>query len=358
MTAVKISEGHDNFFTPLRIIMALMVVLGHAAVVKTGNSSSEPALFFNYAPSYTAVNAFFIVSGFLVTRSMLHRGDMAGFAAARILRIFPALLAFVLVTTFVMGAAVTSMPLSDYLTDPDTLTQPFKVLSFLQTEMYLPGTFEANPEHHSGATLWTLRYEFLAYIGTFIAFAFGLLKSRKLIAMQFVAFAIAYPVAVRTGLYDALPATAQAMLRFGLAYGLGAAIFAFRDTLRFHLWAPVLFLGLAALLHKTPEMEILFNLGIASIVFWLAYVKAPQWNWLQKLDDVSYGIYIYHWAVLQCLILINPAFNTLALAITAALISAALAWISWHVIEKPALKSKSRLANIFRLKRPGAVKAV
>jgi len=63
MTSVKISEGHDNFFTPLRIIMALMVVLGHAAVVKTGNSSAEPGLFFAYTPSYTAVNAFFIVSG-------------------------------------------------------------------------------------------------------------------------------------------------------------------------------------------------------------------------------------------------------------------------------------------------------
>ena len=358
MTSVKISEGHDNFFTPLRIIMALMVVLGHAAVVKTGNSSAEPGLFFAYTPSYTAVNAFFIVSGFLVTRSMLHRGDMAGFAAARILRIFPALLAFVLVTTFIMGAAVTSMPVTDYLTHPETLSQPFQVLSFLKTEMYLPGTFESNPEHHSGATLWTLRYEFLAYIGTFVAFAFGLLRTRSLIAMQFIIFAVAYPVAIRTGVYDALPATAQAMLRFGLAYGLGAAIFAFRETLRFNLWVPVLFLGLAALLHNSPEMEILFNLGIASIVFLLAYVKAPKWNWLQKLDDVSYGIYIYHWAVLQCLLLVSPAFNTYALALCAAVISAVLAWISWHIIEKPALKSKSRLANIFRLKRPGAVKAV
>ncbi len=355
MHAVKISEGHDNFFTPLRIIMALMVVFGHAAVVKVGDSSVEAKLFFHYTPSYTAVNAFFIVSGFLVTRSMLHRGDMAGFAAARILRIFPALLAFVLITTFVMGSAVTSMPLSDYLTDPQTLTQPFRVLSFIQTEMYLPGTFEGNPEQDSGAALWTLRYEFLAYIGTFVAFALGLLRSRSLIAMQFVIFALAYPIAIRTGLYDALPATAQAVLRFGLAYGLGAAIFAFRETLRFRLWAPALFFGLAALLHKTPEMEVLFNLGVASLVFWLAYVKAPKWTWLQKLDDVSYGVYIYHWAVLQCLILISPTFNTVALAITAAIISSVLAWLSWHIIEKPALKSKGRLAEIFRFRRPKAI---
>ncbi len=352
MSAVKISEGHDNFFTPLRIIMALMVVFGHATVVKIGGSSAEPKLFLHYTPSYTAVNAFFIVSGFLVTKSMLHRGDMPGFAAARILRIFPALLTFVLITTFAMGAMVTSMPLTQYFTHPETLTQPLRVLSFAQTEMNLPGTFQDNPEQMSGATLWTLRYEVLAYIGTFIAFAIGLLRSRSLIAMQFLIFAIVYPVAIRTGLYDTLPDTAQAVLRFGLAYGLGAAIFAFRDTLRFHLWAPAVFLGLTWLFKSGPEAEVAFNLAIATLVFWLAYIEAPKWKFLQRLDDVSYGIYIYHWAVLQCLVLINPAFNTAALALTAATLSSVIAWLSWRIIEKPALKSKGRLASLLRLKRP------
>lgn len=354
MSSVKISEGHDNFFTPLRIIMALMVVFGHAAVVKVGDTSVEPKVFYHYTFSYTAVNAFFIVSGFLVTKSMLYRGDMAGFAAARLLRIMPALLAFVLITTFVMGSLVTNMPLPEYLMHPETLTQPFRVLTFAQTEMNLPGTFQDNPEHLSGAALWTLRYEMLAYIGTFIAFAVGLLRSRSLIAMQFIVFALAYPIAIRTGLYDSLPATAQAMLRFGLAYGLGAAIYAFRDTLRFHIWAPAVFLSVAAVLSKGPEMEVFYNLGVGSLVFWLAYIKAPKWNWLQKLDDVSYGVYIYHWAVLQCLILISPTFNTVALACTAAVISSVLAWLSWHIIEKPALKSKGRLAELFRLKREKA----
>lgn len=351
MTSVKIHEGHENFFTPLRILMAVMVVIGHAAIVKVGNSNAEPNIFFTYTPSYTAVNAFFIVSGFLVTKSMLHRGDMSSFASARILRIFPALLTFVLVTTFVMGAIVTSMPLKEYLTHPETLLQPLKVLSFAQTEMYLPGTFENNPEHTSGASLWTLRYEMIAYVGTFTAFAIGLLRTRTMIAMQFVIFATAYLLAIRTGIYDALPATAHAMLRFGLAYGLGAAIFAFRDTLRFNIWTVGGFFALTALLYKQPEMEIFFNLAIGSLVFYLAYLKAPKWKFLQRLDDVSYGVYIYHWAVLQCIIMVWPQIGTTALSAAAIAISSLLAWASWRLVEKPALKSKHRLAKLLSRKR-------
>jgi peptidoglycan/LPS O-acetylase OafA/YrhL len=225
------------------------------------------------------------------------------------------------------------------------------VLSFYETNMELPGVFQDNPESLSSAALWTLRYEVLAYIATAIAFALGLLKRRWMIAAQFIGFAIAYPLAVRTGLYDALPATGQAILRFGMAYGLGAAIYAYRDVIKVHLLAiPVLF-GLAALLSKQPEMEVVFNLAIAMTVFWLAYAKAPKLNFLQKFSDVSYGIYIYHWVVLQCFVVLTPAIKSLPLALITIVISTTIAWLSWVIIEKPALASKTRLARIFSRKK-------
>ena len=83
---VSIRDGHDNFFTPLRFIMAYMVLIGHAFVVVLGGSEHEPQVFYNMTFSYMAVNLFFIASGFLVTGSMLYRKSLANFAAARILR--------------------------------------------------------------------------------------------------------------------------------------------------------------------------------------------------------------------------------------------------------------------------------
>ncbi|MEE9347968.1 MAG: acyltransferase [Robiginitomaculum sp.] len=354
MMISKIHDGHDNFFTPLRIIMAIMVVFGHAAVVLAGNSDVEPRLFLEYTPSYTAVNAFFIVSGFLVTKSMMYRKDLAAYSAARILRIFPALLIHVLIVTLVVGLLFTTLSIGQYFTHPDVFLQPLKVLSFYETDMELPGAFANNPESIGSAALWTLRYEVLAYIATAIAFALGLLNRRWKIAAQYIVCAIAYPLALRTGLYDALPATGQALLRFGMAYGLGAAIYAYREQIKVHLLAiPALF-GLAYLLKGQPEVEIVFNLAIAMTVFWLAYVKAPKLNFLQKFSDVSYGIYIYHWAILQCIVALNPAINSLPLTLITIAISTIIAWLSWVIIEKPALASKARLARFFARKTSAA----
>ena len=67
---VKIRDGHDNFFTPLRLLFATLVVIGHAFAVALRDPMSEPQLFFHYTFSYLAVNLFFIASGFLVTKSM------------------------------------------------------------------------------------------------------------------------------------------------------------------------------------------------------------------------------------------------------------------------------------------------
>ena len=94
--SVKIRDGHDNFFTPLRLLFASLVVIGHAYVIVLGGSEHEPHVFYHYTFSYIAVNMFFIASGFLVTKSMLYRKDSASFISARALRIYPALIVHVL----------------------------------------------------------------------------------------------------------------------------------------------------------------------------------------------------------------------------------------------------------------------
>lgn len=56
-----------------------------------------------------AVDTFFLVSGFLVAAS-LERHSARAFLVARALRIFPALLVAVLLTTLVLGPLVTTDP--------------------------------------------------------------------------------------------------------------------------------------------------------------------------------------------------------------------------------------------------------
>ena len=342
---VKIRDGHDNFFTPMRLFFAILVVIGHAFVVAGGDPIFEPRIFLDYTPSYIAVNLFFIASGFLVTKSMLFREDITEYSSARILRIFPALFIHILFVMFIIGPWVTNLPLKDFLTDPALLAQPFLVLSFFETNMVMPGAFETNHEQLGSAALWTLRYEVLAYIGTAIAFSLGLLKRNWMILGQFIAFALLWPIAHLTGLYDKVPGTVQAILRFGLCYGLGAAAFAYQDKLKFHiLGVPLLALATFAV-GGTIAAEIMLALLLGYIVFWMSYVKIPALNPLKKLEDTSYGIYIYHWVILQTLAYFMPWTNEVQLILFGLPISMVLALASWRLIEKPMLKRKKSFAQ-------------
>ena len=161
-----IREGHDNFFTPLRLLFASLVVFGHAFGVALGHSSAEPHVLFHYTFSYLAVNLFFIASGFLVTKSMVYRGDTPSFISARALRIFPALIAHVLFVMLIIGPLGTNLPLLEFFSDPSWYMQPLMVLTFVDTDMVMPGMFATSGEPLASAPLWTLRFEVLAYIGT------------------------------------------------------------------------------------------------------------------------------------------------------------------------------------------------
>ena len=348
---VKITDGHDNFFTPLRFIFAFMVLIGHAFIIGTRDILAEPNVFFDYTFSYMAVNLFFIASGFLVTKSMLYRGDVAEYSSARILRIYPALALHVLFVMFIMGPFVTSLPLREFFSHPDFLSQPLKVLTFFKTEMELPNALEGNNETLASATLWTLRYEVLAYIGTAAAFSLGFMRKKWMLLAQFIFFAIAWMAIEGLGLFEALPATGQNLLRFGICYTLGGAVFAYRGRIRFHIVGLLGTIIAATLTNGTPMFEVTTAIMLAYFVFWAAYVKIPQLNGLQSVSDISYGIYIYHWAIMQWLNHVYPDMGPWQLIAIAGPLTILISMASWRWVEKPMLRSKKPFSEYLRFGR-------
>ncbi len=343
-----IRDGHDNFFTPLRLLFASLVVIGHAFVIAMRDPTLEPHIFYHYTFSYMAVNMFFIASGFLVTKSMVYRGDTPSFLSARALRIFPALVVHVIFVMIVIGPLATSLPLKAFFSSPDWYLQPVKVLTFYKTGMVMPGAFEGNAENFGSAPLWTLRYEVLAYIATLGVFSLGLLKRKWMALAQFILPSIAWIIFTQLNLFENLPATLNNMCRFGIAYGLGATIYAYRDRLTFHWVSLFVLLALSWMFRSTPVVEVIMNLILAWVVFKLAYIRAPRFAFLQKLPDLSYGIYIYHWCVLQMLFHWMPDLSVLTLFVLGFPPTVVLAALSWYIIEKPMLKSKTRFANWLR----------
>ena len=347
--SVKIRDGHDNFFTPLRLIFASLVVIGHAYVIVLGGSEHEPHVFYHYTFSYIAVNMFFIASGFLVTKSMLYRGDSASFISARALRIYPALIVHVLFLMLIIGPFVTNLPLKEFFSAPDWYLQPLKVLTFIDSDMAMPGIFASNSEQIGSGALWTLRYEFLAYIGTWLLFLIGGLRHKWMIAAQFILPCIAWIIGKELGLFERLPATLESLGRFGIAYGLGAALYAYREKISFNALLIPVFIALTWLVRDNVAiLEIVMNLLLAWIVMIAAYMHAPKLLWTQRLSDVSYGIYIYHWAILQSLFYFFPSLTIWPLIISGYVITLALSHASWHIVEKPTLRLKTPVAQMLK----------
>ncbi len=114
-TIADYCHGRDNNFNLLRVAAALAVFLSHTAI--TAGYGVVPVI---TVLAYVAVNAFFAISGFLVTKSFFTRNKLSHFLASRILRMYPALLLAVLYTVFVVGLYFTTLPAKTYLTDPLT----------------------------------------------------------------------------------------------------------------------------------------------------------------------------------------------------------------------------------------------
>jgi peptidoglycan/LPS O-acetylase OafA/YrhL len=343
-----IRDGHDNFFTPLRLLFASLVVLGHTFVVGNRDMMGEPEVLYHYTFSYLAVNLFFIASGFLVTKSMVYRGDSPSFISARVLRIMPALVVHVFFVMIVIGPLATKAPLGEFFSDPDWYMQPFRVLSFYETNMTMPRIFETNEEQFGSAPLWTLRYEVLAYIGTLGIFSLGFLRKKWMALAQFVLPSLAWILGVYSGLFTELPATIENLCRFGIAYGLGAAIYAYRDRLNFSWVGIITMIAASFLLRETPVLEVIINILMAWVIFRLAYLRMPSMDWMQRIPDLSYGIYIYHWCILQLLFYWMPHLSVIELFALTFPPTVGLAALSWYIVEKPALKSKTAFADWMR----------
>ncbi len=342
-----IREGHDNFFTPLRLLFASLVVIGHSFAVAQG-ANMEPHVLYHYTFSYLAVNLFFIASGFLVTKSMVYRGDTPSFISARALRIFPALIVHVLFVMVVIGPLATKAPLAAFFSDPDWYLQPLKVLTFLDTDMVMPRAFETNSEQFGSAPLWTLRYEVLAYIGTLGVFSLGMLRKKYMVLLQFILPSLGWILLNYFGLFESLPATIESLFRFGIAYGLGATIYAYRDRLTFS-WVSLAIMVVASFMFRnTPAIEVIINVLLAWLIFRAAYTPIPSMEWMQRIPDLSYGIYIYHWCVLQMIFYWLPHLSVVELLALTFPPTVGLAALSWYIFEKPALRSKTKFADWMR----------
>jgi peptidoglycan/LPS O-acetylase OafA/YrhL len=346
-------EDKSNTFTAMRIAFAVLILYGHAIMIPIGLPIyGEWAVFIDTIVQY-ALDGFFILSGYMIAASIARSNDMTGYTLSRILRIFPGLIATVLLLWLVVGPLFTELSWTEYWSRGETLAFPLMVLSQADPLAGLPEVFNASPLAAMDGPLWTIRYELLAYLGVGILASIGLFQ-RGAFVIGWAALACIGSVAFHIWGYSGIgDATIGSMARFAPAFLIGSAFFAARDQVPLSLGYVGLAL-LAAIVSQGNSLgPVMLQIALAWTFLWIGFLDIPGrlGSALRNIEDVSYGIYILHWPIGMMVFSLYPEMGSSALFAIMLPGSIAAGWVLRVSVEKPALAMKRKIRDGLRTKQ-------
>ena len=330
----------SNNFDGLRLALALMVLVDHGTVMRTGDH------FHTWGRSALgdfAVDGFFILSGLLITRSYLKLNSFPRFTWHRVLRIMPGFWVCLLVTAVVFAPVAALLTgrsaVSAFTEQPSAWSYLYSNAALLITQYDIAGLLPNNPNPQVfNGSLWTLTIEALCYA------LIGLLGVTAVLRRaRWGVPALAAALWVLTLLQEAgiEVLIGDDTLRLVVAFLVGATAWLYADQILMKGWLVVL--AAAVLLVSIVTLDNYRLLGIVPAAYILVWLGAClPWNRSLR-RDLSYGIYIYHWPVFQ--LMAATSLVTLpvpAFILTGALVIALLALASWQAVEHPALRQKNR----------------
>ncbi len=336
----------DNALNMVRLLLALGVAIAHALTIKSGVGAPESVRLFDLTTSYMAVNGFFLLSGMLIAWSLDFRQDLVFFTIARILRLFPALFVLGLIASLLIGPWLSTMSWSEYIHDRKFWSYPLRVITLGRVDDGPPGLFTNAPwPGEFSGSLWTLRYEAIAYVGAGVAYVLGVLKHRHGPAILAL-LSIAVFAAMGQYFGDSLNHTPIfALVRFSACFTIGMSAYQYAKYIPLRwIYLPV-FLGLFLLFGHTSLKEIMANFALGYCILLLGFRTKSLFAYTQKIPDMSYGIYIWHWPIYQIFLLQNPDTSQWILVFLAIPLAGICALLSWNMVEKPALQMKQPVAN-------------
>ncbi|MCP3144183.1 acyltransferase family protein [Pyxidicoccus xibeiensis] len=327
-------EGRRNNLDFLRFAAASGVIISHAFPLSLGKGTAEPLDALTreqLSLGRLCVAVFLVISGVLITRSWERTPDLARFTWARALRIFPGLGAMLLLSALVLGPAFTRLPLADYLASPDTYLYLLRNFTLNWPQWDLPGVFESNafPRAVNGS-LWTLKYEVGFYLLTLALGLVGQLR-KPVVVFGWVGAAVASLVTGRLGFWPELY----------LYFGGGVALYLWRDKVRMSPWLALACAAAWLVMARLGYSRIGTGLFGAYVVLYLAFLPAGALASFGRWGDFSFGIYVYAFPVQQAVaaLLGGPTEWWVNAALSFPVV-VALSALSWHLVEKPALRLK------------------
>jgi peptidoglycan/LPS O-acetylase OafA/YrhL len=325
-------------FDYLRIILSVAIIAWHSVLVCYGAAAELPFYTGSLRPLIEfLVPSFFALSGFLVAGSLVRTEHLPTFLTLRVLRIFPALCCEVVISALLIGVLLTSLPLTEYFSHPIFARYFLNILGEIQ--YYLPGVFEQNNSKVVNVQLWTIPYELKCYILISVVFLLSLHRRPMAFLGLLIAATLVFTVMNFTywEMYYAARPSGRSVV---WAFLWGVAIYLLREKIphSFSLFCSAL--AATWLLLQWPETDFLAAPAVAYVTVYIGLLNLRRTPVLWA-GDISYGIYLYGFAIQQATYQLLPDFRAWHenFLISLALASA-VGYLSWKGVELPVLNQK------------------
>jgi peptidoglycan/LPS O-acetylase OafA/YrhL len=338
-------DFRSNSIGFLRLIFAVAVLWAHG--FQMGGYGFDPVIILThglFTAGTIAVGGFFVLSGFLIARSYEQLQNSGRFLWHRLLRIFPAFWTCLVVTAFVFGTTAYNYQhggLTGYFHGPNgpwsyIFGNALLVITQTNIDDLLPNLPFVG---HINASLWTLQWEFLCYLGIMALGIGGILRNRPAMVLLGT-ICLALLVGATMWLFPNVRIVESAKIAILFVYfGLGASAYLYRLSVSIDLRLCIAAALVVVIVLPTFAAGLIVPFAITYVTLYLA-VCLPVRS-IERFADLSYGTYIYGFPMEKLLAMYGagawglPAYLLVSLAITSC-----LATLSWFLIERPALSLK------------------
>lgn len=338
---------NTNNFDFLRVVFALTVALAHLIELSQIQAFQEYKIFFN---TRLAIDGFFVISGFLIAKSYESNKNFKVYVTKRIKRIVPAY-AFLILVCAVFFSFISTYSFSNYFSSLQFWKYLVANLSFQNyIEPCLPGVFEGNLTCAVNGALWTIKIEEAFYL--LLPVFYYLIDSKKvniyvLSILIYVSSIVYFNYFVHADMYRIAKQLPGALAFFvtGVVFYRN---FSFLYKWRHHIIIPCIILFV--LEQYVYTTQILKPISYGFMVFYMAY-SFKYLNNFGKYGDFTYGIYIYHFPLIQIFVYYNlfERYNYILASILVLLLVLVASILSWYLLELRYLSEnrKARYRKLF-----------
>lgn len=340
-----IGQKKYNNFTMVRLAATIFVFAGHMGVLL----GMQPPLFGSFPVHELGVAILFLISGYLITMSWLSDPHPIWYGIRRFFRLWPPFAVMILIMVFIAGPLLSDLGIRGYF-QSGYKTYLLNLRFFIVYTQ--PGVFSTLPyANTTNGSLWTMPVEAFLYILT--PFLLTVLRVKYRSRKSFCITAVLTVLCVGLDLYLRIGRPDARVVFYGTdwiaAYHLAVfymigILYTYQEVkthLNLQIGCGAMCLLLIAQFSAGWLQYTLLYLILPYAVFSFVFVEKPVFSGLERIPEISYGIYLYGFFFQQLVISLGQRYG-INLSYSEALVlcgilTVAAAVLSCFLVERPAL---------------------